>query len=167
MRLLILSEVKIFHFQRCNRFSSRCEKFSLLGTKALRLEVEFIDVGLALSTPFDGHPADLLQLLEVGDQTATGDAHILGYKLLAGIAIVVLPRVAQEQGIGELRARRDRVGVEKKIRHHREATRGCGIGIAQTDIAVDNFEMAADVLHGANYSVPPLAGAELSTVSCE
>ena len=92
-------------------------------------------------------PAHFLQLFEVGDQTAAGNAHILGDELLAGIAIVVLPGVAKEQGIREFRTRRDRVGVEKKIRHHRKATRGCGIGIAQTDIAVDSFEMAADVVH--------------------
>src|SRR2546423_707632 len=107
MSLLILSEVKNFHFWRCNRFSSRCENFSLLGTKPFRLEVEFVDVGLALPTAFDGQPADLLELLEIGDQTAAGYTHILGNQLLAGIAIVVLPCVTQEQGIGELRAWRD------------------------------------------------------------
>src|SRR5437762_1261202 len=120
MRILILSEVKIFHFWKCNRFSSRCENFSLLGTKPLRLEVKFVDVGLALSTALDGQPADLLELLQIRDETAASHTHILGNQLLAGIAIVVLPCVAQEQGIGELRAWRDRVGVEQEIRHHCE-----------------------------------------------
>src|ERR1700682_1673845 len=122
MRILILYEVKIFHFWRCNRFTYRCEKFSLLGPKASWFEIELVDVGLALSTAFDGKPAHLLELFEVGDQAAAGNAHVLGDELLARVAIVRLPSGGKEQGVRELGARRDRVGVEKKIRHHREAT---------------------------------------------
>ena len=147
MRILILCEVKIFHFWRCNRFTSRCENFSLLGTKASRLQIELVDVGLALPATFDTDPTHLLKLLEVGDQAPAGDAHILRYKLLAGITKVVLPSVAKEQGIRELRTRRDRAGVEKKVRHHCKSARRCGVGVAETNVAVDSFEMAADVLH--------------------
>ena len=162
MRILILSEVKFFHFWKCIHFISRCENFSLLGPKARRLQVELVDVGFTLPAALDGDPAHLLQLLEVGDQAATGNAHVVGDELLAGITIIVLPGISKEQGIRELRTRRDGIGVEKKIRHHREATRRCGIGIAETDVAVDSFEMAADVLHAANYTVPPPAAAALS-----
>ncbi len=48
MRILILSEMKNFHFWKCNRFISRCENFSLLGTKACWLQVKLVDVGLSL-----------------------------------------------------------------------------------------------------------------------
>ena len=96
MCILILSEVKIFHFWRCNRFTSRCENFSLLGPKAGRLQVELVDVGLALPAAFDTDPAHFLKLLEVSDQAPAGDAHVLGDELLAGITKVVLPSIAKE-----------------------------------------------------------------------
>jgi hypothetical protein len=137
----------------------------LAATTACWLEVEFIDVRFPLTTAFDGNPADFLELFEVGNQTATGNAHILGYELLTGIAVIVLPCVAKKQGVREFGARRNRIGVEKEIRHHRKTTRRCGIGIAKTDIVVDSFEAAADVLHAANYSVVPPGSLGLSTLS--
>lgn len=100
-------------------------------------------------------------------------AHVLGEPLLARIAVVVLPCVAEQHGERELVAGAQVLRFEEEVRDLGEAAARRRIGIAQDDIAV--LEDVADVallaiLHdriirlriGPNWFIPYLCCEELA-----
>jgi hypothetical protein len=111
-----------------------------------RFEVQFVDIGLALAAPGDAQQPVGLQRFEVLADVRLVQAHVLGKPFLARIAVVVLPRVAEQYGEGELVARAEVLRLEQEVRDLGEAAPRGGVGIAQDDVAV--LEDVADVAPG-------------------
>jgi hypothetical protein len=108
-----------------------------------RFEIQFVDISLALAAPGDAQQPVGLQRLEVLAHVGLMQAHVLGKPFLARIAIVVLPRVAEQHGEGELVARAEVLRLEQEVRDLGEAAAGGGVGVAQDDVAI--LEDVADV----------------------
>jgi len=78
-------------------------------------------------------------------------AHILGQSLLPGKAMVVLPRVAQEHGEGELVSGAEIFRFKQEIRDLGKAAASCDIGTLEDDI----FSFFENVANGAR-AIEPL-----------
>jgi hypothetical protein len=117
-----------------------------------RFEVQFVDIGLALPAPGDAQQPVGLQRLEVLADIGLVQAHVLGKPLLARVAVVVLPRVAEQHGEGEFVARAEVLRLEQEVRDLGEAAAGGGVGVAQDDVAI--LEDVADVALGVVFHMP-------------
>ena len=154
--------MQILHFRTRICCIPRSAKFALLGMTARRLQEQFIEVRFPLSTPLDDDEPSLFKLLHVTDDAALSDAHIHSQSILAGEAIVVLPRIVQQHGVGELGSRRDSIRLQHEVWHLREPTTSCDVGAANFDVAFDFGDAAADVLHVFYYSVTLASNGGLS-----
>lgn len=98
--------------------------------------VERVDVGLALAAPGDGQEAIGLKRLEVLAHVGLVQAHVVGKPLLSGIAVVVLPCVAEQHGERELVAGAQFLRLKQEVRDLGEAAARRGVGAAQDDVAI-------------------------------
>jgi len=90
-----------FAWSRTAQFTrSRPSVFARSGwvLKLLELEVQFVDIGLALAAPGDAQEPVGLQRFKVLANVGLVQAHIIGKPFLARIAEVVLPCVAEQHG---------------------------------------------------------------------
>src|SRR6202051_4522716 len=120
-----------------------------------RFEVQFVDIGLALPAPGNTQEPVGLQRFEVLADIGLMQAHVLGKPFLARIAIVVLPRVAEQYGEGELVARAEVLRLEQEVWDLGEAAARGGVGVAQDDVAVlENVANVAflAILHMPHYT---------------
>jgi hypothetical protein len=128
-----------------------------------RFEVQCVDIGLALAPPRNGEEAIAFERLEVFSDVRFVQPHVLGEPLLAGKAVVVLPRVAQEHGEREFVTGAEVFRLEEKIRDLSEsATRG-DIGTLEDYVPLSFYDVAdgahlpelhAVIIRG-DWSAPP------------
>jgi hypothetical protein len=147
------------------------ERFRSVWTGSIlpRFEVQFVDIGLALAAPGNAQQPVGLQGLEVLADVGLVQAHVLGKPLLARIAEVVLPRVAEQHGEGELVARTEVLRLEQEVWDLSEATAGGGVGIAQDDVAIlkDVADVALRaVLHMPHYTATAAKGGLIPYSCC-
>src|SRR5947207_10181048 len=81
----------------------------------------------------------------MGADTAVGKTEILGEPLLTGIAIILLPRVAEQHGEGHLIAGAELRRFQDEIGDHSEPLCGRRVGVLEDDVALCLFEDIADV----------------------
>jgi hypothetical protein len=89
-------------------------------------------------------------LLELGDRAADGrdvGAHVLGETLLAREAEVVVPGIAEQQGVDRLRISREIRIPKNEVGELREAMLRYRIGGVKPHVLFDCREMLPDVLH--------------------
>ena len=142
------------------------QAFSLgLNRVPSRLKIQDVDVGLALAAALNGQIAIGLKRFEMFADVGLVQAHVIGEPSLAGEAMIVLPRVAQQHGEGQFVASAQRLRLEEKIRDLGKSTKGGCVSADELDVAV--FENVADVaafiLHAgiiphrsAQYGLSPL-----------
>ena len=115
------------------------------------LEVQDVNVRLALAPSLNGQITVGLKRFEMLADIGLVQAHVIGEPPLAGKAMIVLPRVAQEHCKGQFVASAQRLRLEKKIRDLGKSTKGGCVSAYELDIAVfENVaDVAASILHAA------------------
>jgi hypothetical protein len=106
-------------------------------------EMKPVKIGLSKPSLFDLQQLYRFKFLEIRADTAFCGSHVLGEPDLAGKAGVVVPRVFEKHGVGELRANRNIFFCEKEIRDLGKAVARRKIGTDYLNVSL--FENVADV----------------------
>lgn len=107
-----------------------------IGLDAPRLEVQLVDIGLALTASLDRQQSCRLKRFEVAANTALVQAHVGREALLAWKAVVVLPSIAEQHGEGHLVTCAQLARSEQEVRYLRKPALTGGICAFEDDVFV-------------------------------
>lgn len=99
------------------------------------LKADGVKVGASLAASLDADHASLLQFTDVLRHTRAAHANGFAERLLAGEALIIVPGIAQEHRVNDLRPERKLRVFQYKIRHLRKAAPGYRIeGSVELDV---------------------------------
>ena len=97
-----------------------------------------VKVGPPLPAPLDAHQTRALQFADELRDARAAHAHVLRQALLSRKARVIMPRVAQEHRVSDLRAEGQGAVPQNEIGHLREAAQRHRVGGREGDVMLQH-----------------------------
>lgn len=103
-----------------------------------------VEIGLSLPSSNDRHETVVDQFGDKPGHARHAHAHFFGETFLPGEAAVVVPRVGEKHGVGQLGSNRKLRVTEDEIRHLRKTAGRDGVEGVERNVLLDDF---ADGFH--------------------